>query len=227
MDTPGFLSVVPILATLGVAVWTRNVIVGLFVGVFTAILILRGLDPVSAVHGLIKDYFLVQILNKSNASTLILMTLIGGLVALMERSGGAAAFAAKITRVLVTRTQGQVATWMSGLAVFFTDTGSPLIVGPIFQSVSDKLRFSRQKLAYILDSTASPISVLIPVIGWGVYSMSLIQSAYADLSIPTSEWTALLSAIPFQYYAILSLLFVPTIAMMPRASTVCALPVNV
>ncbi len=212
MDAPGFLSVVPILATLGVAVWTRNVIVGLFVGVFTAILILRGLDPVSGVHGLIKDYFLVQILDKSNAGTLILMTLIGGLVALMERSGGAAAFAAKITRVLVTRTQGQVATWMSGLAVFFTDTGSPLIVGPIFQSVADKLRFSRQKLAYILDSTASPISVLIPVIGWGVYTMSLIQSAYAELAIPTSEWTALLSAIPFQYYAILSLLFVPMIA---------------
>jgi len=212
MDAPGFMSVVPILMTLGVAVWTRNVIIGLFVGVFTAILILRGLDPITGVHGLIKDYFMVQILNPSNAGTLILMTLIGGLVALMERSGGAAAFASKITRVLVTRTQGQVATWMSGLAVFFTDTGSPLIVGPIFQSVADKLRFSRQKLAYILDSTASPISVLIPVIGWGVYSMSLIQSAYADLGISTSEWTALLSAIPFQYYAILSLLFVPMIA---------------
>ena len=212
MDAPGIMSVVPILVTLCVAVWTRNVIIGLFTGVFAAILILRGLDPITGVHGLIKDYFMVQILNPSNAGTLILMTLIGGLVALMERSGGAAAFAAKITRVLVTRTQGQVATWMSGLAVFFTDTGSPLIVGPIFQSVADKLRFSRQKLAYILDSTASPISVLIPVIGWGVYSMSLIQSAYAELGIATSEWTALLSAIPFQYYAILSLLFVPMIA---------------
>ena len=157
IEAQGILSVLPIVVTLIVAVWTRNVIAGLFLGVFVAVLILRGLDPITALSGMVKDYLVVQITNRSNAATLILMALIGGLVALMERSGGAAAFATAITRVLKSKLQGQLAAWLSGLAVFFTDTGSPLIVGPVFQSVADKLRFSREKLALILDSTASPI----------------------------------------------------------------------
>ena len=208
----GFLSIVPILITLVLAVWTRNVVVGLFGGVLFGVLLQNGFDVPHSINNLIESYLLPQLLDQGNAAILILMTFIGGLVALMEKSGGAAAFAVSITRHLTSPFRGQLAAWLSGIGIFFTDSGSPLIVGPVYRSVADRLGFSREKLAWIIDSTASPISILIPFIGWGIYAMGLIQKEYTSLSINESELDAFIAAIPFQFYALLALFLVPLVA---------------
>ncbi|MCV5928284.1 hypothetical protein OFO11_40940, partial [Escherichia coli] len=77
----------------------------------------------------------------------------------------------KVTQWVASKCQAQLSAWFGGVVIFFSDLGTPLIVGPVFRPLFDKLKVSRQKLAFIIDSTSSPVAILIPFIGWGVYIM--------------------------------------------------------
>lgn len=208
----GFLSVIPVILAIGLAIAFKNVVLALFASVFTGVLILVGGSPIEAVTTMIKDYYFMQLQDSYNAGVLVLLVFIGGFIALMEKSGGAAAFATKVSKIINNRFKVQLAAWLGGIMIFFSDLGTPLIVGPIFEPLFDKLKVSREKLAWILDSTASPISVLVPFIGWGVYIMGLIQKEYDALGIAESDWTAFVRSIPFNLYSILAMLMVPIVA---------------
>lgn len=216
-DNVGILALLPVALTIALAIKTRSVIFALGVGLFTGVLIQMGGNPLVATTTTIKDYLLPQVMDSYNAGIIILLIAIGGCVALIEHSGGAEAFAHRAASLVNTRCKLQMITWISGIAVFFSELGTPLIVGPIFKPLFDKLRVSREKLAWILDSTASPVCVLIPFIGWGVYSMGLIQKEFDTLGIThVTDWTAFIRAIPFQFYPLLCLLIVPMAAFSGR-----------
>lgn len=151
-------------------------------------------------------------ISPGNAGILVLMCFIGGFVALIEKSGGAVAFATKMTHIITNRFKAQIATWLTGIAIFFSDLGTPLIVGPIYRPIIDKLKISRVKLAWIIDTTASPVAVLVPFIGWGVYSMALIEKQYLEIGVTEPAFDAYVSAIPFQFYSIFAILMVPLVA---------------
>ena len=208
----GLLSLLPIILAIGLAIAFKNVVLALFVSVFVGVLILVGGSPMEAVTIMIKDYFFMQLQDSYNAGVLVLLVFIGGFIALMEKSGGAIAFANKVSKVINTRFKVQLAAWLGGILIFFSDLGTPLIVGPVFEPLFDKLRVSREKLAWILDSTSSPVAVLVPFIGWGVYIMGLIQKEYQALNIAESDWTAFVKSIPFNIYSILAVLMVPIVA---------------
>jgi Na+/H+ antiporter NhaC len=95
----------------------------------------------------------------SQVQVILIIFVIGGFVKLFEVSGGAAAFAQKLTRYVTSPAKAQLLVWLSGLGIFFTDSGNSLIVGPLYRSVFDEPKISRKKLAYILDTTSSPISI--------------------------------------------------------------------
>ncbi len=208
----GFISIIPIILTLGIAVWAQNVIIGLFCGVFTGVVILNGINPFKTLSLMVSDYFVPQMLLPSQSGILVLMCFIGGLVALMERSGGAAAFAVKMTKIITNRFKAQIATWMTGIGIFFSDLGTPLIVGPIYRPITDKLRISRAKLAWIVDTTASPVAVLVPIIGWGVYAQGLIEGEYLEIGRDETGFDAFVAAIPFQFYSLFAIIMVPLVA---------------
>jgi len=214
MENLGFITIIPVLFTLAVAVWTKNVILGLFIGVFTGVIILHGPNPFTGMSIFIENYVLVQMTKSSNAGMLILMALIGGLVGLMEKSGGAAAFAGMVVKYISSKTKAMLASWTSGTLLFFTDSGTPLIVGPLFRPIMDGLRISRVKLAWIIDSTASPVAVLIPFIGWGLYSQGLIAQEYSDLGITEDAFTSYIKAIPFQFYSLMAVIMVPMVVLL-------------
>ncbi|MBL4601433.1 MAG: hypothetical protein JKY84_01675 [Emcibacteraceae bacterium] len=209
----GFISIIPIILTLAIAVWSQNVIIGLFSGVFTGVVILNGFDPIMTVSLMVSDYFVPQMLSPSQSGMLVLMCFIGGLVALMEKSGGAVAFATTMTHIITNRFKAQIATWLTGIMIFFSDLGTPLIVGPIYRPITDKLKISRVKLAWIIDTTASPVAVLVPFIGWGVYAMALIESQFLELGLTENSFDAFVAAIPFQFYSIFAILMVPLVAI--------------
>ncbi len=144
---------------------------------------------------------------------LLLMIFIAGLVGLMEKSGGAAAFAGMMIKYITGKTKAQIGAWISGSLLFFTDSGTPLIVGPLFRPITDKLKISRAKLAWIIDSTASPVAVLVPFIGWGIYSQDLIGKQYEKLGITGSAFEAYVLAVPFQFYSVIAVIMVPTIIL--------------
>ncbi|CAM2969509.1 Na+/H+ antiporter NhaC family protein [Moritella viscosa] len=213
MEQTDISSLLPIIITLVLSLSTRNVVIGLFAGVLTGVFMLNGLQPLDSLGILVKDHLVPQLTDGYNAGVLVLLVFIGGFVALMEQSGGGQAFAQKVTHWISTKCKAQLSAWFGGIFIFFSDLGTPLIVGPVFRPMFDKLKLSRQKLAFIIDSTSSPVAILIPFIGWGVYIMGLIQKEFTALSLETSDWQAFINAIPFQFYAFLAIFIVPLVAI--------------
>jgi Na+/H+ antiporter NhaC len=214
MNETEITSLIPIGVALVLSLTTRNVIVGLFTGVLAGVLMINGPQPFAALGIMVKSHLIPELTDSYNAGVLVLLAFIGGFVALVEQSGGGAAFARRINHWVKTPMQAQIAAWLGGISIFFSDLGTPLIVGPVFRPLMDRLKVSRQKLAYIIDSTASPVAILVPFIGWGVYIMSLIYQEYEALGIEESEFTAFVLTIPFQLYAWLAVLMVPLLAVL-------------
>ena len=214
MSAPTVFSLLPVLVTLVVALTLRNVLVGLFSGVLVGVAMVADTSMLLFVPTLVRDFIVPQVADTYNASVLVLLAFIGGFVKLIEYSGGGTAFAAIATHWVTGKARAQLAAWAGGVMIFFSDLGTPLIVGPVFQPLIDRLRVSRQKLAFILDSTSSPVAILIPFIGWGVFIMSVIADAFAANGVATSEWDAFVAAIPFQLYAWLAICMVPVLTLL-------------
>lgn len=214
MTEPGLSSLAPVIATLFVALYLRNVLVGLFVGVVVAALMVSDSGVLMFLPSLVRDHLVPEVADSYNASVLVLLAFIGGFVKLVETSGGGTAFARAAAHWVSTKARAQVGAWFGGIAIFFSDLGTPLIVGPVFQPLVDRLRVSRQKLAFVLDSTSSPVAILIPFIGWGVFIMSVIASAFESSGIGVNEWDAFVAAIPYQFYAWLAIAIVPMLTFL-------------
>lgn len=208
----GFLSLLPPLVAVVMAIKSKNVILSLFCGGFVGTLIFCSGNPFLAVKSMIGDYFFVQLTDSYNAGVIVLVVFIGGFIKLMEKSGGAQAFSKSVYRFVNTKLKAQMCAWLGGILIFFSDLGTPLLVGPVFRPLFDKLKISREKLAWILDSTSSPVAILIPFIGWGVYIMGLIQAEFENLKIAQSDYTTFVQAIPFQIYSILAIIMIPLVA---------------
>ncbi|MBT7582452.1 MAG: hypothetical protein HN572_05775, partial [Kordiimonadaceae bacterium] len=211
MESYGVLSVVPLVISIFLAIYTRNIILSLSIGAFSGTLILNSYNPFFAVVSLMSDHAFVQASTPANTQVLFMTMVIGGFVNILDESGGARAFSAAIVKYVSTRRSGQFATWASGISIFFSDTANSLVVGPLFRPVYTQLKICREKLAYIIDTTASPVVILIPVASWGVYIMSLIENSYSDMGIEEDAFSVLLNVWPYQFYAFLALLAVPMV----------------
>lgn len=211
MESYGVLSVIPPALSIFLAVYTRNVIFSLAVGGLSGTLILGGFNPFFAPVSLMRDHIFVQVASPSNSQVIMITLIIGGFVRMLEESGGARAFSTAIVKYVSSSRKGQLATWASGISVFFSDTANSLIVGPLFRPVFHELKICREKLAYIIDTTAAPVVILIPVASWGVYIMSLIENSYSSMGIEEDAFTVLLNVWPYQFYAFLALFAVPMV----------------
>ncbi|GGI42076.1 SLC13 family permease [Mammaliicoccus stepanovicii] len=214
MEHFGFWSIIPPLIAIVMVLLTRSVIVSLFIGLFSGILLITSFNPISSLKKLLGDYLFTTVADEYNAGILILLVFIGGFVALLEQSGGAKAFANKFISGSKNRIKIQLAAWFSGIVIFFSEMGTPLIVGPIYESLFDKAKISREKLAWIIDSTASPVSVMVPFIGWGVYIMGLIDTEFKRLNIDITSWDAFISSLPYFIYPVLAVFIVPLIIIL-------------
>jgi Na+/H+ antiporter NhaC len=213
MESYGFLSVIPPITAIIVAIITRNVLVALFIGIFTGVTIIYDWNPILALPAMIKDYLFEQGADPYNSSSIILVIFVGGMVSLLTNSGGAVAFARKATRFINSKLKISIAIWVAGLAIWFSDFANALLIGPIFQPIADKLKISREKLAWIIDATSAPICALVPIAGFGIFSMVCIQKEFQAYGVEMSEWSAYVRAIPFQFYSIGTLLLVPIVSI--------------
>ena len=143
MSDFGWLSLLPPVLTIVLAILTRNIIVSLAIGVFSGALILWEYQPFNALLDLVENVMFVQLSVPANTQVIITLAAIGGFVNLLEASGGAAAFAKKITHYVSTPLQAQLAAWVGGLGIFFTDTGNSLILGPLFQPIFSELKICK------------------------------------------------------------------------------------
>ena len=209
MSDYGVLSILPPALSIFLAILTRNIMLSLTVGAFSGAMILADFNPFFAMAELVEEYIFIQITSGSNAQIIVIMFAIGGFIHLLEKSGGASAFSSVVAKFVSSPARAQFAAWCAGVSVFFTDSGNALIVGPLFRPIFKRLNVCREKLAYIIDTTAAPVSILVPFISWGIYIMNLIENTYGDVGIEAEPYQVLLSVWPYQFYAFLALLSIP------------------
>jgi Na+/H+ antiporter NhaC len=216
MNDYGFLSVVPPLLTIFVALYSKNVLLALVCGILSGSLIIADFNPFYALIDTVENHVLKEVSSGAQVQVILIMFIIGGFVKLLEVSGGASAFASKLTSLVTSRAKAQLLVWFSGLAIFFTDSGNSLIVGPLYRPVFDRFKICREKLAYIIDTTSSPISILIPFIGWGAYITALIEKSYTEIGLEENAFSVLIKVIPYQFYAFLALATVPILIILGK-----------
>ena len=216
----GWLSILPALLAIAAALVFRQVIVALFLGVWLGAWIVTG-DPLwgwaTGLFATIQTYILDALADDDHAAIILFSMMIGGTVGLIQKNGGTAAIVDTVTGWARTAGRGQLATALLGVAVFFDDYANTLIVGGTMRPITDRLRVSREKLAYLVDSTAAPIASLAFVTTWIGYEVGLIGDAVDKLpGYDEAAYSVFLGSIPYSFYPLLALFFVFTVVLTKR-----------
>ena len=210
----GFLTLVPPIVAILLAFLTKNVIISLFIGTLSGTFLVSLVDS-SFLGALVNSFldFVSRVLNSLsdpwNAGIILQVLVIGGVIHLVAKMGGAKAVAEALSRKAKTAKSTQVVTFLLGLAVFFDDYANSLIVGPIMKPVADKMKISRERLAFIIDATAAPIAGLAIVSTWIGLEVGLIKDAFLNgIGQEIDAFGVFLQTIPYRFYNILILFFV-------------------
>lgn len=209
MESLGFWSVIPPVIAVTLALLTRQIVLSLMLGIWAGYVILQGGNPLLGSFSTLDG--LVGVFDDPGNTRVILFTfLVGGLIALIQRSGGVDGFIKKIIRLLETvgtkqadrgnRRVVELTAVATGMLLFIESNISSLTVGTLFRPVFDRLKIPREKLAYIADSTSAPSCILIPFNAWGAYIVGLI--ALQGMQDP---FAILTSAILFNFYPMLAI----------------------
>ena len=210
----GALTLLPPLVAIVLAFITRNVIFSLFMGIFTGTFMVNisGENIFYAFFGAFVDMsskMVGSLADSWNAGIVLQVLTIGGMIAVVTKMGGLKAIAQKLAARAKTPATAQIYTWIMGFFIFFDDYANSLIIGPIMRPVTDKLKISREKLAFIIDSTAAPIAGLALISTWIGYELSLIKDAYIAIGQPdVNAFAIFVETLPYRFYNILMLAFV-------------------
>ena len=215
-----WLSLLPPLVAIVLAIWLKDVIVALLAGLFAGAVVLAGGNPFVAFLRTIDTYLLHQLVPPDGGSdhirAVMFTLMLGGMIGVMSASGGTRALVDRLTHYAKTREHGQVLTWLLGLVVFFDDYANTLLVGSTMRSVSDRLRISREKLAFLVDSTSAPVAGLAVVSTWVGFEIGQIGPALKQLGIEADAYSVFLATIPYRFYPMLLLIFVGAVAWSGR-----------
>ncbi|MDN6625767.1 MAG: Na+/H+ antiporter NhaC family protein, partial [Pisciglobus halotolerans] len=210
----GWMTLIPPIVAIVLAFITKNVLLSLFLGVFSGTILIEllgGAALFSAFTGgfmSVVQHLLESLADPWNAGIILQVLTIGGLINLITKMGGARAVAETLAKRAKGPVSTQVITWVLGLLVFFDDYANSLIVGPIMRPVSDKMQISRERLAFVVDATAAPVAGVAVVSTWVGYEIGLIKDAYASIGQEVNAYGIFLDTIPYRFYNILMLLFV-------------------
>ena len=216
----GLLSILPPLIAIVFALAFRQVIVALLAGVWLGSFILWDFQPLASLLHVI-DYYMIGTLSSpeegaDHVSIVIFTLLLGGMVGITSRMGGMQGIVDRVSRLATTPKRGQLTTWFLGVLIFFDDYTNTLIVGNSMRPLTDRLRISREKLSYIVDSTAAPVTVLAVITSWIGFQISLIGQSFVALGVDRNPLGTFISAIPYNFYPIFAVLFVLIIVLSGR-----------
>ena len=213
---PGILSIIPPLLAIVLALIFRQVIVSLILGIYSGALFIYGFDPLTAFLRLVDKYVIEAVSDVSHTQIIVFTLLFGGVVGLISRSGGTTGIANSLSRFARTRKSGMLTTWLSGLIIFFDDYANALVVGNLMRPITDKLKISREKLAFIVDATSAPVASIFIVSSWIGYEVGLIQDGLNVIGSPLNAYSVFLDTIIFRFYPLAMLFFVFLIAFTKR-----------
>jgi len=209
---PAWISILPPLLAIGMALLTRSVLPALMLGLWLGAWALEGLTAKGAFVGLFASfevYVTNAVANRDHVTIMLFTFMIAGMVGIISRNGGMRGIVELIIKGANSARRGQLAVWSLGLVIFFDDYSNTLVVGNTSRSITDKLRISREKLAYIVDSTAAPIATVALVTTWIGYQVSLIDDAVATVEgLSLSGYSIFLNSILYSFYPFMAMLLV-------------------
>lgn len=217
----GVLTLIPPLVAIVLAFVTKNVVISLMLGVVAGSFVMQvsGNNVIIALISSIMDLVNRSIESLSdpwNAGIILQVLAIGGVINLVAKMGGAQAIAEVLAKKAKSAKGTQLITWFLGLLVFFDDYANSLIVGPIMRPVSDKMKISREKLSFIIDSTAAPVAGLAIISTWIGLEVGLIKDAFNSIGVSVDAFGVFLQTIPFRFYNILILAFIVISAVLMK-----------
>jgi Na+/H+ antiporter NhaC len=205
----GALALIPPVLAIVLAIATRQVVVSLFLGIWAGATILAGWNPL---QGLL-DTFSTFLVEKSLADTwnmgiIVFCLVIGGMVGVIGKLGGTRAIAQAVVRRAKSSRTTMLSTVVMGIIMFFDDYANTMIVGNTMRPITDEEKISREKLAYIVDSTAAPVSSMAPVSTWIAMELGLIASGLESINVGSNSLMVFLQTVPFRFYSVFALALV-------------------
>jgi len=218
LSIPPVLSLAPPLLAIVLALITRHVVLSIFGGVWLGAAFLADYNPLSGFLRSLDVYVKNALGDPDHAAIVIFSVSLGGMVGIIARSGGLHAIASAMARRAGSARGAQVATWLMGVAIFFDDYANTLLVGNTMRPFADRLRISREKLAFLVDATAAPVTSLAVISTWVGYEIGLIQESMQSLGHPgaRSVYALFIRTVPFRFYSIILLLMVFLLALSGR-----------
>ncbi|MEE9269219.1 MAG: Na+/H+ antiporter NhaC family protein, partial [Candidatus Krumholzibacteria bacterium] len=216
---PGFFSLLPPLLAIVMALIFRQVVIALFAGVWLGAFFVNDSNPIRSFFYVVDHYVIDSLAGSSGSdhvSIAIFTLLLGGMVGVFSCIGGTQGVVDAISKIATTPRRGQLATWLMGIAVFFDDYTNTLIVGNTMRPITDRLKISREKLSYIVDSTAAPVACIAVITSWIGFEISLIKDAFDAAGIDRNPFTTFVSSIQYSFYPVATLIFGLLIAATTR-----------
>ena len=212
-DKFGVLTLLPPVVAIILAFATKNVILSLVLGVMSGgfLLNLNGVNILSALFNSFLDLVnraVNSLADPWNAGIILQVLAIGGVINLVAKMGGAKAIAEALAKKAKNARSAQLITWAAGLLVFFDDYANSLIIGPMMRPVTDKMKISRERLAFIIDATAAPVAGIAIISTWIGLEVGLIGDGFNSIGVNTNAFSVFLNTIPYRFYNILILGFI-------------------
>ncbi|MEX0647426.1 MAG: Na+/H+ antiporter NhaC family protein [Balneolaceae bacterium] len=224
-----WVSLLPPLVAIGLALITREVVLSLFAGIWIGALFLVSFNPFTGTAQSL-ELLIAALVDADHIAIIVFSLLLGGMVGVMSRGGGTQGVVDIMGKFAKNRKQGQLFSWASALFIFFDDYANTLIRGNALRPMTDRLKISREKLAYIVDSTAAPLAVSAIITTWIGFEITQIQNSLSGLAGQTADaavatqlqagadnaFTIFLHSVPYLFYPILALAFVLMTILMRR-----------
>jgi len=215
-----WVSILPPLMAILIALVFRQVLFALFLGIWSGAFLAGDLSFFGFFEGFftaLSDYIVPGVADADRMSIVVFSILIGGMVGVITDNGGTRGVIKAITRFVRTKVQGQLVTALMGFVVFFDDYANTMVVGNTMRPLTDKLRISRAKLAYLVDATAAPVATVALVSTWIGAMVGFIATAQADMpDFNEAAYSVFINSLPYNFYAFFTILFVILIAWSGR-----------
>ncbi len=207
-----WVAIVPPVLTIAIALIIKRVIPALFLGIWVGAWVINDYGLVSIWTGLLDTFqvFVLNALSNPDHTAIVLFSMmVGGMVSIISRNGGMQGIVNHIVAWADSARHACLATASLGLAIFFDDYANTLVVGNTMRPVTDSMRVSREKLAYIVDSTAAPVACIAVVTTWIGYEIGLIGDSLSKMEgLDTEAYLLFLNTLPYSFYPVLAILFV-------------------
>lgn len=220
---PHWTSLLPPLVAIALALIFREVITALVAGILTGAFLIGGHVswPWYSSFLRLPEYFKKALLDDGHMSVVLFSLFVGGVVSLVSKNGGMMAIVKSISKRAKDARSGQLATYFLGIAIFFDDYANTLIVGNTMRPITDRLRISREKLAYIVDSTAAPIAAIAFVTTWIGAELGYIEDGINSIkqiseNVKLSAYPVFLQSLKYSFYPILTLIFILMLVLRRR-----------